>query len=393
MFDALNRNLRYLFILNLAFGFSVQLITPLFPLFLLKLGASASENAMVISIGSLLSTILMLPSGLLIDRIGRRVLLIGSAMVNMVSIGLLIFTKSWQQVIPVYMLHNASWALFIPARMAMITANSSLEKRSSVFGVMNTAWPIAGVISPMVSGYLIESMGWNQVFIFGTVVNALALTTGFKIQRGESVETRSSIDGFRELLRRDILSSLFAFLFFGVTLRMAIGGVNMVIPLYLESRFSLTASQIALFFTIQSLITLVTQIPSGLLADRYGRKRTILSLIFLIPFLIASWHFIGDWRIMLVLNSIAYGLFSMTWPATLSLLSSSVPSNLVGAAFGVYFTGNRLGQTIGPVIASYFYVNYYRTAPFLAAGAISLLAFLFALRLKDKGQKQSTRIA
>jgi MFS family permease len=133
--------------------------------------------------------------------------------------------------------------------------------------------------------------------------------------------------------------------------------------------------------------------PSGLLADRYGRKRTILSLIFPIPFLFASWHFIGDWRIMLVLNSIAYGLFSMTWPATLSLLSSSVPGNLVGAAFGANFTGNRLGQTIGPVIASYFYVNYYQTAPFLAAGAICFLAFLFALGLKDQGQKKSIHIA
>jgi MFS family permease len=393
MLDVLNRNLRYLFILNLAFGFSVQLITPLFPLFLLNLGASASEIAMVISMGSLLSTALMLPSGLLIDRIGRRVLLIGSAMVNMVSISLLIFTKSWQQVIPVYMLYSASWALFIPSRMAMITANSSLEKRSSVFGIMNTAWPIAGVISPIISGYLIESMGWTQVFIFGAVVNALALTTGFKIQKIEIVEVRSNIDGFRELLRKDILFSLLFFLFFGITLRMATSGLNLVMPLYLESRFSLTASQIALFFTIQSFITLVTQMPSGLLADRYGRKRTILSFIFLIPFLFASWHFFGDWRIMLVLNSIAYGLFSMTWPATLSLLSSSVPGNLVGAAFGVNFTGNRLGQTIGPVIASYFYVNYYQTAPFLASGAICFFAFLFALGLKDKGKKKSTRLA
>jgi hypothetical protein len=39
MFKVLNRNLRYLFILNTAFGFTVQLVTPLFPLFLSNLGA------------------------------------------------------------------------------------------------------------------------------------------------------------------------------------------------------------------------------------------------------------------------------------------------------------------------------------------------------------------
>lgn len=389
MFGALNRNLRYLFILNLAFGFSVQLITPLFPLFLANLGASAAENAAVISIGGLASTVLMLPSGLLIDKIGRRVLLLGSGVVSMVSIFLLTYTSTWQQVIPVFALYSASWALFIPARMAMITANSDPETRASVFGVMNTSWPIAGVVSPIISGYLIETTGWNQVFIVGAAVNALSIIAGFKIQGRENTETQSSMDGFRELLGRDIRPVLTTFFIYGTLMTTALGGVNLILPLYLESRFALTASQIALFFTVQSFIMLLTQMPSGALADRIGLKRTVLSMIVLIPFLFASWHFISDWRIMLILNSVAFGLWSMTWPATLTLLSGVVPDRLVGAAFGVNTTGNRLGQTIGPIIASFFYVNYYQTAPFLVAGTICFVAVLFAYRLKDVVQENN----
>lgn len=384
MFKALNRNLQYLFILNLAFGFSVQLITPLFPLFLSNLGASAAENAIVISIGGLVSTVLMLPSGLLLDKIGRKVLLIGSAVVNMVSIFLLIFTKNWQQVIPVFILYSASWALFIPARMAMITANSALEKRGSVFGIMNTSWPIAGVISPIISGYLIESVGWNQVFIVGAAVNALSIVSGFRIKRRENIESSSIEASFSELFKEDTSKTLLTFFVYGALMSITLGGVNLIIPLYLESKFLLSASQIALFFTVQSFITLITQMPSGSLSDRYGNKRTILSLIFTIPFLIASWHFVGDWRIMLVLNSIAFGLWTMTWPATLSLLSKSVPERLVGAAFGVNNTGSRLGQTIGPIITSFFYVNFFDTAPFLVSGMICLVAVLVAFRLEDR---------
>ena len=384
MFKALNRNLRYLFILNLAFGFSVQLITPLFPLFLSNLGASAAENATVISLGGLVSTVLMLPSGLLLDRIGRRVLLIGSAVVNMASIFLLIFTKNWQQVIPVFILYSASWALFIPARMAMITANSAPEGRGSVFGIMNTSWPIAGVISPIISGYLIESVGWNHVFIVGAAVNALSIFSGFRIQRRENTGSSSIEASFSELFKGDIAKILLTFFIYGALMSTTLGGVNLIIPLYLESKFLLSASQIALFFTVQSFITLVTQMPSGSLSDRYGKKRTILSLIFTIPFLIASWHFVGDWRIMLVLNSIAFGLWTMTWPATLSLLSESVPERLVGPAFGVNNTGSRLGQTIGPIITSFFYVNFFDTAPFLVSGMICFVAVLFTFRLEDR---------
>ncbi len=89
MTKGLNRNLLYLFMLNIAFGASMQLINPLFPLFLEEIGASSVQNATVISLGSLVATSLMLPSGLLIDRVGKKTLLITSAVINSVAIFLL----------------------------------------------------------------------------------------------------------------------------------------------------------------------------------------------------------------------------------------------------------------------------------------------------------------
>jgi MFS family permease len=141
MFKVLNRNLRYLFILNTAFGFTVQLVTPLFPLFLSNLGATPSENAWVISLAGLVATSLMLPAGLLMDRIGKRTLLLSSLVVNMVIMLMLSNAKTWQQVLPLFIVYSTSGALFMPARMAMITDNSNLDNRASIFGIMNTSWP------------------------------------------------------------------------------------------------------------------------------------------------------------------------------------------------------------------------------------------------------------
>jgi MFS family permease len=382
MFSALNRNLKYLFILNTAFGFSVHLISPLFPLFLADLGATAAENAWVISLGGLVATSLMLPAGVFLDRIGRRVLLISSAVVNMVTIFMLSNANTWQEVLPLYMVYSATGALFMPARMAMITANSTQDNRASVFGIMNTSWPMAGVVSTLISGYLIETTGWKQVFLVGAAINAVSILPALRIERQEPM-TDSTGGGFREIFNPDIAPVLLTFFVYGILMTTAMGGMNLIIPLFLKSRFALTASQIALFFTAQNLLSLVTQIPSGKIAERFGMKRTVLTLIGMIPFLFASWHFVSDWRLMLVLNSLAFGLWSMTWPATLTLLSRSVPDELVGAAFGVNITGNRLGFTLGPLITSYFYINYFQTAPFLVSGAICLLAVMFAFRLKD----------
>ncbi len=384
MLKSLNRNLSYLFMLNIAFGVSMQLINPLFPLFLESIGADSVQNATVISLGSLVATSLMLPSGLLIDRIGKKTMLISSAVVNSVAIFALSMMQTWQQVTPIYILFSAAGALFVPARMAMITEYSQSENRGMIFGLMNMAWPIAGIVSPLISGYLIETTGWRWVFIIGAAVNAISIIPGLRLERKFAYKERKNKSSFRDIFKPDIFPTLFSFFGFHLLMTTALGGVNLIIPLYLGSRYGLSPYQIGWFFTAQSILNLVTQIPSGRLADKYGRKKFVLACILLIPALYSSWHFVDNWIILLVLNSVLFGLWSMTWPGTLALLSDSVPPDMIGAAFGVRMTGVRLGFTIGPIIGSYFYTNYSQTSPFLAAAAIGLAGVIFAFFLRDK---------
>ena len=388
MMRSLNKNLTYLFMLNIAFGVSMQLINPLFPLFLEGIGANSVQNATVISLGSLVATSLMLPSGLLIDRIGKKTMLLSSAIVNSVAIFLLTLTRTWQQVTPVYILFSAAGALFVPARMAMITEYSQSENRGLIFGLMNMAWPIAGIVSPLISGYLIETTGWYWVFIFGAVVNTLSILPGLRLERKFAYKERENKSSIKDIFKPDIFPTLFSFFGFHLLMTTALGGVNLIIPLYLGDHYGLSPSQISWFFTAQSILNLLTQIPSGRLADKYGRKRFVLTCIMFIPVLYAAWHFIDNWVILLVLNSILFGLWSMTWPGTLALLSDSVPQDMIGAAFGVRMTGVRLGFTLGPIIGSYFYTNYAPTSPFLAAAAIGLAGVLFAFFLRDTVYKQ-----
>jgi MFS family permease len=389
MLRKLNRNLNFLFMLNLAFGISTQLVNPLFPLFLNNIGANSFQNATVISLGSLAATSLMLPSGLLIDKIGKKTLLLSSAVINSITIFLLSLTTTWQQVTPIYIVFSAAGALFVPARMAMITEYSEPRNRGLIFGLMNMAWPIAGIISPLLSGFLVETTGWKFVFLFGAAVNTLSIIPGLKLENKHSETYVKSSASVRDLFKPDVFPALFSFFGYHLLMTTALGGFNLIIPLFLAARYGLTPYQIGWFFTAQSVLNLLTQIPSGQLADRYGRKRFIIVSILLIPVLYASWNFIDDWRILLVLNSLLFGLWSMTWPGTLALIADSVPQEMIGAAFGVRMTGVRLGFTIGPIIGSYFYTNYSPTSPFLAAAAISVAGVLFAFQLKDQVYESS----
>jgi len=225
MFKQLDRNLLLLFALNIAFGLTMQLINPLFPLFLEAAGANEVQNAMVISAGNLVATMLMLPSGLLIDRVGKKTLLLLGA--------------------------------------------------------------------------------------------------------------------------------------------------------------GLSPTLIGIFFTAPSIVMMFTQVPACTLAERFGKKRWILSCISLIPFLYLSWIFIENWVVMLITYSLLNGLWSMTWPATLTLLSESVPDGILGAAFGVRMTGVRMGFTVGPLIGSYLYSTYYASSPFLGAAGFAFLAVFVTYILQE----------
>jgi MFS family permease len=140
----LKRELWLLFALNLAVGFSSQFIQPLFPLYLESLNASEVEIGLVLSLASIVSMSLMIPSGLLMNRIGKKKLLLLSVFLSFFPPLFIAATNDWETATPFYVVFNASFSFFIVARMAMISESATPDNRATLFGIMNMAWrPLA----------------------------------------------------------------------------------------------------------------------------------------------------------------------------------------------------------------------------------------------------------
>lgn len=375
-----NRDLLYLFILNLAYGLSTQLINPLFPLFLEQAGATEVQNAAIISAGSLAATLVMLPSGLLVQSVGKKKLLMTGMALSTVFVFLMSFVNNWMMVAPLFIAFTVAGAIFVPARMAMIADSATTADRASLFGIMNLTWPISGIISPILSGFLIEYFSWRIVFLISATVTLLSLYPGSKIKTKEQ-PIKFKENPIKELLKPEYLPNLTVFLLFHFAMTTAISGVNMIIPLYLKENFGMAPSTIGLFFTVPSILTLFTQVSSGRLADKVGYQRMILMSVLLTPLLFFSWYLVDNWLLLLAFNSMAMLLWSVTWPAAMALISDFVKPNLRGAAFGVRMTGIRLGFTVGPIISSFFYSGFSLRTPFVAAAASAVFGIFFASRI------------
>lgn len=387
----LDRNLWFLFALNLAVGFASQIVQPLFPLYLRSLNATEVEIGLVISVAGLAAMLLMLPSGILMDRIGKRKMLLVSVVLGAIPPFFMAFMNSWRTVTPFYMLFSISFSFFVPARMAMISEAATPANRATLFGLMNLAWPIGGIIGPTLSGYIIDNMGWSYPFLGSAAIMAASLIPTLMLKE-KTIPTIEGEETLRKssLTDRQYLPTLMIFFVFHLVVTTGIGGLTTILPIFLQDQLELPTFLIGLFFTGSSILTLFTQIPSGLLADRYGRKKLIVACTALCPLLYGIWPLIDNWVTLIILYSVAFGLWSMTWPASLALLSDSFPPELTGSAFGIRMTSVRLGFTIGPLISGYLYTSVSYTSPFLATAAFFALGIPIALLLKENQRKFSS---
>ena len=129
---------------------------------------------------------------------------------------------------------------------------------------------------------------------------------------------------------------------------------NLILPpLYLSIRddFGLDKlSLVMLFGTIYFFTYAVVNLPFGILADRYSKKKILVYGAFLnsIAFLIAAWA--GSYKVFLFSMFLA-GLGGGTYHPVANALISNMFKGMVGRAFGFIGMGAGIGLFVGPFLS------------------------------------------
>lgn len=366
-----DRNLRMLLLTNFSKNFSTSLINPLMPLFISSLGANKLEVSLVLSASSTASVFLLVPSGILADRYGKKKTILISIILSFISPFFFAISTEWEQIIPWAILFSASAAIYFPAKDSIIADYTTAENRPMFYGAINMALCAASIIAPIIGGFIIDNYGWACSFYLVILTSAICLifalglteTTG----KGESTtKKRKDID-----LRGQYLRILAFFVIYYICLGISLAIFFMAIPLYLEDRFHMNKTQIGLFFSAgMGLTPLLTQIPSGRIVKRFGGRRSLLLYIMMIIPTLIAWPSIQRSSALLALMIIFGGLYAMTWVAEATLIMSLVPSSLRGFSSAVTYTALSVGRTIGPIVAGSVWT-------YLGSEAVFYLSALF----------------
>jgi MFS family permease len=373
----------YLPALVLAVGAGVAL--PAVPTLAKSFGVSFGVASGVITaflLGNLAGTI---PSGWLIDRFGRRVVLIAGPLLTSAVGFMVAFAHSFPELLILRFFGGCAAQMWVMGRLAAISQGAAPAQRgrqvSWMFGMDGTG----RLVGPIVGGFIAGAWGPRAPFVVYAVLALLALIPTSTLvrdmaHRNPGGRGRASVAPRTLSLREIVMPRL---VYFGLTLFAGLtrGPVQAdLLHLYAAFAYHLGPREIGYLATAAAVLSLPIGFISGWMMDRFGRKRTMVPgfvgvTIAMVALAVSAFaHLSLAWYVALFLVGVA--LQALTGGSIQTVGTDVAPPEARGTFLGLFrFTGQG-GVALSPIIFAFLAdVNYGSSFLFVAASA-AVVAFL-----------------
>ena len=342
----------YLSVFVAVLGFS--LVAPIFPLYVIDLGASYTLLGFIISVYGAVQLVTQIPIGRLSDRRGRKSLIILGLVTFALLPPLYIYATNAYILIPIRILGGIGASAVWPLAMALIIDKVGSRSRGAAIGRYNAAFYSAMAVGPLIGGYLYDFYGLAAPFYFwsalGIVSIIIVMAKVDEPSRRQFVSIATPVP-----LKEDLILPGYFWTFLaccGVVMWTGIvGGFNItMLPSY-ASRLGLSTTQIGLLYLDYAGVTALSNIYFGKVSDRGKRKLLVFvgCLAGLIAFaLLPMVTSLPQVLILMALIGLGLGIGN---PAATALIADTTCEARRGEIFGIFNTARMSGVVIGPLIA------------------------------------------
>jgi MFS family permease len=373
------------FLLALGTGIVLPAIPTLAQSFDVSFGV-ASGVITAFLIGNLVGT---LPSGWMVDRFGRRPVIIAGPLLTAATSLAIVFAESFTQLLILRFL--AGWAaqMWLIGRLAAISHGAAAGERgrqiSWMFG-MDSVGKLAG---PMLGGFIATTWGVRGAFVAYAVLALIALIPTMLFAedtpRHAKHEKEKQAPAPRKLTLREIVMPRLPY--FGVALFAGLtrGPIYAdLLHLYAAFTYRLDAAQIGFLATGAILINLPIAFAAGWMMDHFGRKRTMVpgfSGVAVAMAALAVAAFIPlsfSWYVVLFFFAIA--MQALTGSSIQTVGADVAPPEARGLFLGIWRLTGTGGATLSPILFAVIAetVNYGSSFLFVAvSGAVVAFLLIF----------------
>jgi Na+/melibiose symporter-like transporter len=162
-------------------------------------GLEAGGSALVMMVAQGAAIVAYVPVGFIAARVGRRKCIMAGIIMLAAAFGLgALFTSENWMMYGVFMLAGVAWATINVNSYPMVVEMARGATVGQFTGYYYTASMAAQVLTPTLSGALIENISYRLLFPYGAVFVALALVTMLFVRHGDSkpVPAASRLEAF-----------------------------------------------------------------------------------------------------------------------------------------------------------------------------------------------------
>ncbi len=340
-------------------GLGTSIAAPAIPVYARSFDVSFGVAALVLVANGLGSAAATLPIGYLLDRIGRRKIVLAGPLLTALTSFLVAAAQSFPELLVYRFI--AGWALqmWVLGRLAMITDRGGDRRGRQITGLygMDSAGRLLG---PAVGGFAAAAWDIRVPFILYGVLALVAIIPSFRLVRETQTDAAAPArgeraDGGGRLALATFLAwpllVLFAIQLLASLTRGAIWGGTL--DLFVVYAYGVGPEVLGVLVTATSAIGVPITFAAGHLMDRFGRKATLVPGLALL-----SGGLISMAAIAYLGLSLAVYAASLFWVrAALSITSGSMqvlasdnaPAEARGRFLGAWRLIAEIGQVLSPV--------------------------------------------
>ena len=313
-----------------------------------ELGGSALDAGLAMTYFQI-GTILCRPfAGRLIDGLDKRVILLISSALFFVIMGLFNLTTSLQTIFVLRGLHGAIFALgtTVMAALAVVVLPASRKGEGiNMFAVFSN---IAMVLGPAVGLYALQAYGSSALYIFLTIMTALAFILSNVIRLPKELakpkQKKSKGWSISQFIEKRSLPWALMGLFIGFTY----SGVLVFIPIELNSMGAGVWGSV--FFALFALMIIISRPLVGKVYARYGSRFVIYPGVGLFIVGLAILGVVST-PVGIICTAPLLGLgYGAAQPAFQALAVQSAPIERAGVSTATYFLALDIAVGAGSVI-------------------------------------------
>jgi MFS family permease len=258
---------------SLLMAITQEALTILLPLYVLELGATPAFAALIAGLRGVGVLLFDVPAGMLVARFGDKPVLLGGLGLILSGLVLLSLTTApWALGLAALALGtgHAAWMLGRQSYLADICAPHELGRAIAAMAGLQRG---GALIGPVAGGVLAGIAGYPVAFIVGALGAIVAAVTVMAFARDVAhADTRGDV-GFGGTLRvlreqRYVLATAGSS---ALVLQLMRTTRQLLVPLFGEA-VGLGVTTIGWIYSLSSVVDIALFYPSGVLADRWGRK-------------------------------------------------------------------------------------------------------------------------